>query len=277
MLWQFRALLLASICSLSVGIPLEFNIKRREVQCIVEYVEAGEDVTFSFSVIGGNPLQAGVKIDGPIATDNNISSTELKKAVEDQRHVGLDVEIFRDINFAEPSPYRAEGDPVQHARAIKVTGIYRLCLENHVSNNNIVALMDIRKSSELGKVDIITGHVPTYETLMILQSLSFEEDNSLKQVDAVKEEAMAQARDKLKELRKTLDLARTKQYDYKNRLELHKVINENTYSRMVVRSLFETMIFMAVTGYQLYLVRKWFSNLGPMGMLGSPTQRKTFY
>ena len=275
MILHLKALAFTLLCSVTAGMPLEVKIRRNQSYCIIETLEVDEDVTFSVNVIRGKQLRCEVKAEGPIAAAD-VDTLELKRILDEKRSHRYEFQHGDKVDFAEPSPFRADGEPLLFTRQAKSAGIYKLCVEN-TSNGEITAMMDIRKSSELGKVDTISGHVPTYETLMILQSLSFDENDSAIKYDVVKEEAMMQAKNKLKQLRKSLDFARKNQGDYMIRLELHKVINEATQSRMVLRSLLETLVFVAATGYQLYLIRKWFSNSGPMGMLGSPQQRKTFY
>ena len=127
----------------------------------------------------------------------------------------------------------------------------------------VIAEMEMRKESELGAVDA-SGHVVTYE-----QKLMAEEDKELEKDTAsqegIKDEDFAETRDKVKDLRRLLNEIQSMQQKERRRLTNHAETNEHSHSRMVLSSLLETLLFMAVTGYQVYTIRKWFSGAPVLG------------
>ena len=116
--------------------------------------------------------------------------------------------------------------------------------------------MEMRKSTELGAPDE-DGHVPGLETEIL-----FVEEQQL-DVDAADEEDLAQSKKHIRDLNKLLIEIRSKQQKERHRLENHQEINLHSHSRMVLSSLMETALFIGVTGFQVYTIRKWFQG-GPL-------------
>jgi hypothetical protein len=131
------------------------------------------------------------------------------------------------------------------------------------SPTQITAEMEMRKESELGAVDA-AGHVVTDE-----QRRMYEEEKELEKDTAsqegIKDEDFVDTRDRLKDLRRLLDRIQVLQKNERRRLTNHAETNEHSHSRMVLSSLLETLLFMAVTGYQVYTIRKWFSGAPVLG------------
>ena len=268
--FKFVCALLLVACT--IGLPLKYDIIFKSKFCLVESFESDEYVTFAVSIDDGPKLKARMSFAGPIGS-NTISTAALKKNIDFDQPKNL-ISFSEDVDFEETSPSRPKlGDPWIGTRKVSESGIYKLCVDNNKSGGVISAKIDIRK----GIVDTVSGHIPSFETRSLLENLSFKkDDNSDLQFD--KNEAVKLAEEKLLSLRKALSHAKQKQMNYMDRLDFHKSLNEHTHSRMVVRSLWETVIFIAVTGYQVYLIRKWFSSAGSIGMLGSPVKRPaTFY
>ena len=123
--------------------------------------------------------------------------------------------------------------------------------------------MEMRKESELGGLDE-EGHVRTYEEQKMM-----EEDNELEEDTAaeegIKDEDFVDTRDKVKDLRRLLNDIQSMQQKERRRLTVHAETNEHSHSSMVLNSLTETLLFMAVTGYQVYTIRKWFSGAPVLG------------
>lgn len=120
--------------------------------------------------------------------------------------------------------------------------------------------MEMRKESELGGLGE-NGHVITYE-----QQVMDEEDKMLAEDTAskegIKDEDFQETRDKVKDLRRLLNEISSMQQKERRRLTVHAETNAHSHSRMVLSSLLETVLFMAVTGYQVYTIRRWFTG-GP--------------
>ena len=121
----------------------------------------------------------------------------------------------------------------------------------------------MRKESELGGLNE-DGDVMTHEERKMM-----EEDNELEQdtadAEGIKDEDFQETRDKVKDLRRVLNDIQSMQQKERRRLTVHAETNEHSHSNMVLNSLTETLLFMAVTGYQVYTIRKWFSGAPVLG------------
>ena len=123
--------------------------------------------------------------------------------------------------------------------------------------------MEMRKESELGGLDE-SGHVITYESKYTLEEdLELEKDTASQ--EGIKDEDFQQTRDKVKELRRLLNEIQSMQQKERRRLTVHAETNEHSHSRMVLSSLMETLLFMGITGYQIYTIRRWFSGAPVLG------------
>jgi benzoyl-CoA reductase/2-hydroxyglutaryl-CoA dehydratase subunit BcrC/BadD/HgdB len=123
--------------------------------------------------------------------------------------------------------------------------------------------MEMRKESELGGLND-EGHVRTYEEKqMIDEDKELEEDTASE--EGIKDEDFTETRDKVKDLRRLLNEIQSMQQKERRRLTVHAETNEHSHSSMVLNSLMETLLFMAVTGYQVYTIRKWFSGAPVLG------------
>lgn len=56
-----------------------------------------------------------------------------------------------------------------------------------------------------------------------------------------------------------------RQQKERHRIQLHSATNEHSHSRMVLSSLFQTVLFCAVTGYQVFTIRRWFKGAPALG------------
>ena len=149
---------------------------------------------------------------------------------------------------------RHEGEPMQWTFEAPAQGWYQYCIK--ATWNQVTVEMDFRKESEMGGLDE-NGRVLTIAQKIVHEEEIFlEEDTAAK--EGIKDEDFESTRTKLKELRHLLADIQSKQSQERHRLTLHSVTNSHSHSRMVLGSLIETILFMAVTGYQVYTIRKWF-------------------
>ena len=123
--------------------------------------------------------------------------------------------------------------------------------------------MEMRKESELGGLDE-WGHVYDYD-----MKATMDEDKELEKHTAsqegIKDEDFQETREKVKELRRLLNEIQSMQQKERRRLTVHAQTNEHSHSRMVLSSLLETLLFMAITGYQIFTIRRWFSAAPVLG------------
>jgi emp24/gp25L/p24 family/GOLD len=157
---------------------------------------------------------------------------------------------------------RKEGEPDERTFAAPQEGWYRLCVT--ASFQTITVEMDLRKSSELGGVDPKTKHVLTFEQKAIQEEDRLLEQDTASQ-EGIKDEDFLSTREKLKSLRRLLADIQDKQTQERHRVLVHAATNEHSHSRMVLSSLMETILFMLVTGYQVYTIRKWFKGAPVLG------------
>jgi hypothetical protein len=141
--------------------------------------------------------------------------------------------------------------------------VYCMRVDNLHFVSQVIAEIEMRKESELGGVDE-DGHVITYE-----MKEEREEDEELEKDTAseegIKDEDFQDTKEKVKELRRLLNEIQSMQQKERRRLAVHAETNEHSHSRMVLSSLLETLLFMAVTGYQVFTIRRWFSGAPALG------------
>ena len=196
--------------------------------------------------------------------DDNMSEDEMKRRMEERKKRA---QIARK-RALEARRKRAErmrvnnilkdGEPVQRTLIATSSGWYRACVKGNWYQ--ITAELEMRKESDLGGVDPETGHVFTYAKQEELSENKFlEEDSASLEEGAIKDEDFLMVKGQLQRLRHLLSQIQQKQATERHRLTVHAATNEHSHSRMVLSNLFETILFMIVTGFQVYTIRKWFS------------------
>ncbi len=126
-------------------------------------------------------------------------------------------------------------------------------------NQQITAEIEFRSSGSLGEPSKSTGHVMTYEARALADSQKFFVP------DAAKEDDLKKTNEMVSKLQKLMDQIRRKQSIERHELKLHQQVNEHSHSRMVLSSLLETVLFILVTGFQVYSIRKWFDAAPMLG------------
>ena len=133
----------------------------------------------------------------------------------------------------------------------------------HCFTLQVIAEMEMRKESEMGGLNE-NGHVLSYEEKDMKEEDS-ELDKDTASQEGIKDEDFDETRNKIKDLRRLLNEIQSMQQKERRRLTVHAETNEHSHSRMVLSSLLETLLFMAITGYQIYTIRKWFSGAPALG------------
>jgi len=155
----------------------------------------------------------------------------------------------------------AEGMPIEHTYEMQDEGWYRFCVEG--THSTVTVEFELRRSSQLGKPNSKTGHIQTYERHDMLQNekkLMAKLTAAAKaEGSSVSEEDLKTTKEQVTKMNRLLNDIREKQVNERHRLGIHKAVNEHSHSRMVVGSLFETVLYIAVSGFQVYTIRKWFS------------------
>jgi hypothetical protein len=211
----------------------------------------------------GNLDVGGLEVDedeAPIVPEDETSdqrrerrAKERKKALEARQHK-------EKSKIKQKKKIREEGEPFQKTVKALEKGWYRMCVQ---ANSQVVVEMDFRKESEMGGINK-KGHVRTYEEkLMEEEEEVMKEDTAVE--EGIKDADFEMARAKLKTLRRLLADIQNKQQQERHRLLLHSATNEHSHSRMVLSSLLETLMFVVVSGFQVYTIRRWFKGAPVLG------------
>lgn len=162
-----------------------------------------------------------------------------------------------------------DGERFERTFQVKSEGWYQVCIE--ASFGEISAELEMRKSSEVGNPNTKTGHLQSYERhemkineRHMLNRMKHTKDEGGNE-DIVKEDDLETSRDQLQQLNRLMNEIREKQMNERNRINAHSSVNEHSHSRMVLNSLFETVFYILVSGFQVYTIRKWFSGAPILG------------
>jgi emp24/gp25L/p24 family/GOLD len=220
-------------------------------------------VDFEHLNMGTPPNDDGA--DGEEEIPENESIEQRRERRARQRKKALEARQRRDAHKVEQkAAIRMEGEPIEMTRQAKGAGWYRYCIKSSSSWGQITVEVDFRKGSEMGGLNVRTGHV-----LSTYDRAAREEEEYLMQdtadTEGIKDEDFENTREKLKTLRRLIADIQSKQAQERHRLVVHSTTNQHSHSRMVLSSLLETILFMAVTGYQVYTIRKWFRGAPVLG------------
>jgi hypothetical protein len=226
-----------------------------------EHISISEVVDFEHLNVGPQEIEEfkeqadfGAKEDETLEERRERRAQQRKKALEDR-------ERRDDKKRKQRSKVREEGEPIQKTYKAPAAGWYRFCVAG--TWFQVTAEIDIRKESEFGGLDD-QGHVWT------MQEKTLDEEEKLMEEDTaasegIKDEDFESTKEKLKTLRRLLAEIQSKQSQERHRLIVHAATNEHSHSRMVLSSLMETILFMAVTGFQVYTIRRWFKGAPQLG------------
>lgn len=191
-------------------------------------------------------------------------SPERRKLVTpDDRHRRLSGEEHAELKLIA-------GEPYQKTVLIESPGWYRLCV--HGKSTAIEAELELRKSSTYGEVDRHTGHVPSLEDVEIhseIRSLYQKEDDAtvIAEEGVLQEDDLRVTKEQLRILEKVYKEIVGQQLEERRLLHWRTIKNQHLYSHIVLGNLVETVMYMGITGLQVYTIRKWFAN-GRGGVLG---------
>lgn len=152
-----------------------------------------------------------------------------------------------------------EGEAVEKTYLIEEEGWYRYCVDATYAPVEIE--FDLRASGDLGKPNAKTTHIQTYERhdMLMSEKKLLAKLTSNGKAGNVSEEDLKKTKEQITKMNRLLNEIREKQVNERHRLGVHKAVNEHSHSRMVVGSLFETVFYIVVSGFQVYTIRKWFS------------------
>ncbi|KAL3940126.1 MAG: hypothetical protein SGBAC_005265 [Bacillariaceae sp.] len=169
---------------------------------------------------------------------------------------------------------RASDDPALFTNGAPRSGWYRACILAHMDTVDVE--FELRKESEYG-MHPSNDHVLSQEDYRRLQ-----EDNAAdaqaeiksgrrnvqqlqwQQGEMAKDEDFEQSKEKIKELRSQLADIQSLMAKERRRVATHKQINEHSHQRMIKASFLETVLFVAITLFQVYLIHTWFTSGAPV-------------
>lgn len=175
-------------------------------------------------------------------------------------------------------------EPFEETSAIKASGWYRLCVSSEF--HALMVEMELRSGNKLGGVDRRTGHVYTYEEREMLDEEKSIEDGMAaseeSKMDAntyaskdeevqkelenqVREQDMHATKAQIKHLNSMVMEVKKKHHEYYTRLKSHDATARRNHNNMVWSSKLETLLYMIITGVQVYTVRKWLLSSSLLG------------
>jgi hypothetical protein len=220
-----------------------------------------ETVDFEHLNVGS---RGGMEVDEdetPITAPEDETADQRRERRAKERKKALEARQHREHSkIKQKKKIREEGEPFQRTMKALSKGWYRFCVE---AKSAVVVEMDFRKESEMGGLHE-NGHVRTYEQkIMDEEEKVMEEDTAVE--EGIKDQDFELTKAKLKTLRRMLAEIQNKQQQERHRLLLHAATNEHSHSRMVLSSVLETLLFLVVTGFQVYTIRRWFKGAPPLG------------
>ena len=200
------------------------------------------------------------------------SFKQYAKGSIEEREKGL---IIRTITQAKVESH-------QETRSIKMDGWYRLCVASEY--HPLIVEMDMRSGNMLGGMDPDTGHVFTFEKRAMLdQELLIDGDarntanNNNEEVhtanielqkeleNQVKEVDLIATKTQMKHLNQMVAEMRKFQQDTLYRIKSHEANAQRNHENLVWSSKVETLLYVMITGLQVYTVHKWLLSNSMLG------------
>lgn len=172
--------------------------------------------------------------------------------------------------------------PYEWTKRIKSPGWYRLCVQ---ADDDIMVEMDIRNSAAMGGVNSETGHVWTFDDWE-----EWEEEQRINQLNELKEKAkkdeearvlLENLNTALKDQIKDYDLESTQrmmgeinnlvarmqqsQSAVHQRIKSHEGVARRNYQKIKKSGIVETVLYLIITGYQVYTVHNWLLSTNSLG------------
>ncbi|KAL7431953.1 hypothetical protein ACHAXM_004103 [Skeletonema potamos] len=208
-----------------------------------------------------------------------------KRRMEEQQQRREVEEVYEKENTAAGRVQHILPDriaPYEWTKRIKNPGWYRICVQ---ADDDILVEMDIRNSAIFGGVNEETGHVYTFADWE-----EWEEEQRINKLNELKEKAkadreaqllMEQLNAALKDQIKDYDLEATqrlmtqvnslvsemqqKQGAVHQRIKSHEGIAKRNYQRIKKSGIVETVLYLLITGYQVYTVHNWLLSTNSLG------------
>lgn len=163
-------------------------------------------------------------------------------------------------------------EPYEFTKTINTAGWYRMCVS---SDNEILVELDIRSSANLGGINRGTGHVYTYDERdeldeerrieeIVIKRSSDEAETSLVNAELnkvlanqVRNNDLEATKVYLKNLSEMISLLQKRQTNHHHRIKGHESDARRNYKKIVRSGMLETALYLLITLFQIYSLRKW--------------------
>jgi len=239
-------------------------------------------------------IDRAVTVDWSHAGDAEDAIAARARIEEEQR------EAYRDYGRGPPSRGGGSGDdaaeegardgrrvvtqreiaPFQETHAIKASGFYRLCVAAP-RQQALSVQMEMRNGKRLGGVDRKTGHVYTHrerEYLNAEQSLaseeeeldsntyaSLEEERQKELENQVRLQDLHASQAQIKHLNAMVKEMSEKHSNSYYRVRSHTASTRRNHEGLSRSSKLQTLLYVAITGAQVYTLRRWLLNNSLLG------------
>ncbi|KAL7527420.1 hypothetical protein ACHAXR_004119, partial [Thalassiosira sp. AJA248-18] len=172
-------------------------------------------------------------------------------------------------------------EPYEWTKPIKASGWYRMCVQ---TENSITVEMDIRSSADLGGIDPETWHVYTHDEREAIdeEERIMELKNREPSADEVEAKLVAEELEKalqnqvgdfdleetknlMTEVNRLVSQLQSKQQNVHHRIKGHENDARRNYKRIVRSGWIETALYIVITLFQVYTVRKWLLSKNVLG------------
>jgi hypothetical protein len=123
-----------------------------------------------------------------------------------------------------------------------------------------VVQLEFRTSKGLGGIDPETSHVFSYAKQKEHEEEGLLDGDTAEDEPEIKAEDFSTVRNQLRELRRILNQVTVLQQTSKNRMFQHEQMGKNSHSKMSQNSILMTILFIAVTAFQVFTIQRWFSS-----------------
>lgn len=227
-------------------------------------------------------INRSVKVDWSHAGDTEDAVASREQIQKEKR------EAYR--NYGR-GPSRASGDletvhekynvvtqneiaPFQETNAIKAPGWYRLCVA--ASHQPLMVEMEMRSGTRLGGVDRKTNHVYTHREKEYLDAertleseeekldantyASLEEEKQKELANQVRERDLHASQAQIKHLNIMVKEMSQQHSNSYYRVRSHTASARKNHESLLWNSKLQTLLYVAITGVQIYTLRKWLLN-----------------
>jgi len=225
---------------------LILRLAPKEKRCVYEELEARQSASLEVFVLSGGNLDVSVAIDGPFPV---VEESGLPRSAHRRGESGLSkphsahlVESKQSgAAFAAPHVIEIAADA-----AVGGGGIYRICLDNAASRiSEKLVTLSVTKAG---------GAAGDGEPVRKKREAEAKPGKNSESIEKIEKRVVS--------LRSQIAVLKDKQTRERRRLAHHKSLYDAKHNTMVEGSLFETVVYIVCSIFQIVFVRRWFSGKG---------------